>query len=133
MILRSAKRTQVIDDESDYFATDTGTWLNSSEKAALQRREDELRARRFASRRDRKVVLDFAGRRVVDDGEAVSVYDRDDAVVKSVQDGGRGVEVTGSTTAARHDGSIVNPDIKQDPPQVSAQVSRHHTVSVSNF
>ncbi len=61
----SVKRTQVIDDESDYFNADD-RWLNAADKEKLRKREEELRAQRHASRRDRKVTLDFAGRRVIE-------------------------------------------------------------------
>jgi len=72
----SAKRTQVIDDESDYFATDSNQWLTSKQRSALRTKEVELRATRHASRRDRsrQVTLDFAGRRVVEEDQgAVSM------------------------------------------------------------
>ena len=60
----SAKRTQVIDDESDYFST-SSRWLNKKERSALEKRETELREKKHASRLDRKVTLDFAGRQVL--------------------------------------------------------------------
>ena len=51
----SVRRTQVIDDECDYFSTDSNQWLNKEDREALRKREEELRAARFASRKDRKV------------------------------------------------------------------------------
>ncbi|GAB1605197.1 activating signal cointegrator 1-like isoform X1 [Argonauta hians] len=64
----SVKRTKVIDDDADYFSSDS-QWLSKSEREVLKRREDELRNIRFQSRRDRKVTLDFAGRRIIDEEE----------------------------------------------------------------
>jgi len=68
----SAKQTQVIDDEADYFATDSNQWLTSQQRAALRSRESELHSKRHASRRDRgrQVTLDFAGRRVVEEPDS---------------------------------------------------------------
>jgi len=65
----SAKRTRVIDDESDYFATDSNQWLTSKQRSTLRSKEAELHAKRHASRRDRsrQVTLDFAGRRVIEE------------------------------------------------------------------
>ena len=34
----SVRRTQVIDDESDYFAVDTNRWLSDHEREALRKR-----------------------------------------------------------------------------------------------
>ena len=80
----SAKRTQVIDDESDYFNADSNRWLSKAEKEKLAKRERELREKRHASRLDRKVTLDFAGRRVVDTTETVDMYNVNDDVIQEV-------------------------------------------------
>ena len=74
----SARRTKVIDDESDYFASDTNQWLSKSEREALRKKEEKLREKRFASRREMKVTLDFAGRKVIEASESESLYDADD-------------------------------------------------------
>ena len=74
-LLTSVKRTQVIDDESDYFSTGS-RWMSKEERKKLDAREEELRSKRFASRKDRKITLDFAGRQVLDEEEMVHVYDR---------------------------------------------------------
>ena len=63
------RRTKVIDDECDYFASDTNRWLSKKERDALRKKEDELREKRHGSRREMKVTLDFAGRKVIDEGE----------------------------------------------------------------
>ena len=53
----AAKRTQVIDDELDYFATDTNTWLSPGERERLREREQELRKARHSSRLGRAIQL----------------------------------------------------------------------------
>uniref|UniRef100_A0A8C4QG95 ASCH domain-containing protein n=1 Tax=Eptatretus burgeri TaxID=7764 RepID=A0A8C4QG95_EPTBU len=63
------KRTQVIDDESDYFASDSNLWISMTEREALKKREEERHALRHASRLSRGVKLDLAGRRVLLDDE----------------------------------------------------------------
>jgi len=95
----SAKRTRVIDDESDYFATDSNQWLTSKQREALRSKEAEVRAKRHASRRDRgrQVTLDFAGRRVIEEdlgpvdvmgqevnGDTVAEFNPDDFTVDLV-------------------------------------------------
>ncbi|XP_051792687.1 activating signal cointegrator 1 isoform X1 [Acanthochromis polyacanthus] len=70
----SVRRTQVLDDESDYFATDSNQWLSPSEREKLRKQEEELRELRHASRKDRKITLDFAGRQVIDEGSNMSDY-----------------------------------------------------------
>lgn len=64
----SVKRTHVIDDDADYFSSDS-QWLSKSEREALERCEEELRQIRFQSRREVKVTFDFAGRRILDANE----------------------------------------------------------------
>lgn len=68
------KRTQVLGDESDYFATDSNQWLSPSEREKLRRKEEELREIRYASRKDRSITLDFAGRQVIDEGNNLKEY-----------------------------------------------------------
>ncbi len=61
----------MIDDESDYFSVDD-RWLSSKERDKLRKREEELRDKRHGSRLDRKITLDFAGRRVIEVFEYLS-------------------------------------------------------------
>uniref|UniRef100_A0A8C6U8R2 Thyroid hormone receptor interactor 4 n=1 Tax=Neogobius melanostomus TaxID=47308 RepID=A0A8C6U8R2_9GOBI len=70
----SVRRTQVLDDEADYFASDSNQWLSPGEREKLRRREEELREIRHASRKDRKITLDFAGRQVVEEGDGLKEY-----------------------------------------------------------
>ena len=113
------KRTQVIDDESDYFTTNN-KWLSEQEKLALKKREDELRAQRHGSRLDRKITLDIAGRKVVEDNQAIDVYSRDDDVVQAVHFGkNKGREDTNRPAFTDEDFvDLINPNIVQQPPQV---------------
>ena len=53
----------MIDDESDYFASDS-KWIDERQRKALKQREEELREKKYASRTNRTVTLDFAGRQV---------------------------------------------------------------------
>ncbi|XP_075753593.1 activating signal cointegrator 1 [Pelodiscus sinensis] len=70
----SIRRTQVIDDESDYFATDSNQWLSKQERAVLQKREEELRELRHASRLARKITIDFAGRLILEEQDSMAEY-----------------------------------------------------------
>ena len=63
----SAQRTHVLDDERDFFNVDATSWKSPQEKAALVQREEELREKKFGSRRNRAVTLDIAGRKVVEE------------------------------------------------------------------
>lgn len=67
----SARRTTVIDDQSDYYdAVDGNAWLNDGEKAALKKQARDLEAAREERRRKMTVTVDLLGRRVLlDDKE----------------------------------------------------------------
>ena len=67
----SARCTKVIDDESDYFSVDGNSWRSTDEREALQKKEDDLRGQVYASRRNKAVTLDIAGRRVVKIGSDI--------------------------------------------------------------
>lgn len=115
----SVRRTQVLDDESDYFATDSNQWLSPNERAALRKREEELREMRHASRKDRKITLDFAGRTVLEeDGNLKQYYDKLDETIQAMNTGS--VSQT-SRRPERADGEplrdLVNPNIIQAAPQ----------------
>ena len=67
-MLCSIRRTKVIDDESDYFSSGS-QWLSDWERQALQAKEERLREMQQDSRRNKKITLDFAGRRVIEEEE----------------------------------------------------------------
>lgn len=70
----SEKRTTVIDDESDYFKTNS-VWLSDTERAKLKRLEDEMQAKKHASRRSQKITIDFAGRQVTEEPQVTAEYE----------------------------------------------------------
>ncbi|TRY96164.1 hypothetical protein DNTS_008372, partial [Danionella cerebrum] len=115
----SVKRTQVLDDESDYFASDSNQWISPVEREALRKREEELRELRHASRKDRKLTLDFAGRRVLDEGENLTpYYQKFDETVKAINSGSFGKTPNLSVSADRqHLRELVNPNILQAAPE----------------
>ena len=53
---------------------DSNKWLTPEQRAALERKGEELHAGRHQSRLNRRVNLDFAGRRVVEAADEIS-YD----------------------------------------------------------
>uniref|UniRef100_A0A6J0USP5 Activating signal cointegrator 1 isoform X1 n=1 Tax=Pogona vitticeps TaxID=103695 RepID=A0A6J0USP5_9SAUR len=84
----SVRRTQVIDDESDYFATDSNQWLSKQEREALEKREKELRELRHASRLSRKITIDFAGRQILEEQTSMAEYhSKLDETVEAIHSG----------------------------------------------
>lgn len=81
----SEKRTKVYDDESDYFSTNS-KWLSETDREKLQKREEELRQKRF-ERGPQKLTLDFAGRKVIEAEEQANVYDPEDPIIKEILEG----------------------------------------------
>lgn len=67
-LIYSAHRTKVIDDESDYYQSNS-IWLSHDERKKLQKQEEEALACKHMSRLDRKVTIDFMGR-VVDEDQS---------------------------------------------------------------
>ncbi|XP_058257232.1 activating signal cointegrator 1 isoform X1 [Hemibagrus wyckioides] len=115
----SIRRTQVLDDESDYFASDSNQWLSPVERATLRKREEELQELRHASRKDRKITLDFAGRRVLEEGENLTqYYNKYDETVKAINTGTLIQTPKSSAPAGRqYLRELVNPNIQQAAPQ----------------
>ncbi|XP_012543567.2 activating signal cointegrator 1 isoform X2 [Monomorium pharaonis] len=72
----SARRTKVIDDESDYYHSNS-TWLSHDERKKLQKQKEEALARKHMSRLDRKVKIDFMGRVVVDEDQSINLQSED--------------------------------------------------------
>lgn len=64
----STQGTKVIDDECDYYQTNS-VWLSSKHREKLQKLEEEIQAQKHMSRLSRKtnVTFDFAGREIVED------------------------------------------------------------------
>ncbi|XP_075249182.1 activating signal cointegrator 1-like [Convolutriloba macropyga] len=70
----SSKRTQVIDDESDYFGADL--WQSPEERARLRIQEERLREQKKTDERSRVVTIDVLGRNVTQSVNNLSVYER---------------------------------------------------------
>ncbi|XP_077375096.1 activating signal cointegrator 1 isoform X1 [Festucalex cinctus] len=115
----SVKRTQVLDDESDYFATESNQWLSPAERDKLRKKEEELRELRHASRKDRKITLDFAGRQVLDEGNNLDeYYTRLDETLQAMN-----IDSAEKSPLYKRQGGrqnlreLVNPNIKQSAPE----------------
>ena len=77
----SVRRTKVIDDESDYFATDS-KWLSKKERKILKDKEDKLQQLKHGSRRDKKITLDFAGRKVIEEKATDEINGKEKFILK---------------------------------------------------
>ena len=64
---RQQDTTRVYDDQADYFETAASTWSTEEERAEAERRIAEAEA--LAERREVRVTIDLAGRRVVEGGD----------------------------------------------------------------
>ncbi|XP_072349135.1 activating signal cointegrator 1 [Scyliorhinus torazame] len=116
----SARRTQVIDDESDYFAADSNQWLSKQEREALRKKEEELRELRHASRRTQPITIDFAGRRVLEDqGSLDQYYSRLDDLVEETKAGSQNNTSSKQVEWNKQQeqlGELVNLNLIQPPP-----------------
>ncbi|XP_020278553.1 activating signal cointegrator 1 [Pseudomyrmex gracilis] len=78
----SARRTKVIDDESDYYQS-SNIWLSTGEREKLQKQEADRHAAKHASRLDRNIKIDFMGRTIeetqlsFDQSDDVELEERD--------------------------------------------------------
>ncbi|XP_012865730.1 PREDICTED: activating signal cointegrator 1 [Dipodomys ordii] len=114
----SIRRTQVIDDESDYFASDSNQWLSKIERETLQKREEELRELRHASRLSKKITIDFAGRKIVEDENPLAEYhSRLDETIQAISDGTLNQSLIKLDRSDEPLGVLVNPNLYQSPPQ----------------
>ncbi|NWT80391.1 TRIP4 protein, partial [Lanius ludovicianus] len=114
----SVRRTQVIDDESDYFATDSNQWLSKQEREALQKREQELRELRHASRLAKKITIDFAGRQILEEDSNMAEYHSKLDETIGAMSCGTLSEPAGSPSAEMtpNSGVLVNPRLLQPAP-----------------
>ncbi|XP_066448527.1 activating signal cointegrator 1 [Eleutherodactylus coqui] len=119
----SVKRTHVIDDESDYFSTDSNQWLSQAERETLRKKEQELQDLRHASRLSRKVTIDFAGRKVIEEGGEMDEYHkRFDEVVHAVNSGTIAKPI-GRSGEKMRDSLLLNPALEIPPPVWVDQVN----------
>ncbi|KAL4854996.1 Activating signal cointegrator 1 [Chlorella vulgaris] len=65
----AAKRTTVLDDQSDFFEIDANAWLTDEERAVLKQREREAQEAEEARRRHVTVSIDLLGRKVLLDSD----------------------------------------------------------------
>lgn len=79
----SEKRTTVIDDESDYFKSNS-VWLSDSERKKLKRLEEELNAKKHSSRLNRTVTLDFGGRQIIEEPQLTIEFE--DEILREIAD-----------------------------------------------
>ncbi|XP_061671308.1 activating signal cointegrator 1 isoform X2 [Syngnathoides biaculeatus] len=115
----SVKRTQVLDDESDYFGTESNQWLSTAERDKLRKKEEELRNLRHACRKDRKITLDFAGRQVLDEGNNLNEY------YNKLEETLQAMSIDSAAKSPLYKGQsgqqnlrqLVNPNIKQSAPE----------------
>ncbi len=63
-MISSAQRTQVIDDAADYFDSNN-KWLSKQQRMKLQKLQNQIDEKKKTS--NRKITIDFAGRRVYND------------------------------------------------------------------
>ncbi|MCL4126621.1 UNVERIFIED_CONTAM: hypothetical protein GTU68_022981 [Idotea baltica] len=81
----SEKRTNVFDDESDYFQS-SSKWINPADREKLQKMEEEMKQRKY-DRNNTKYTIDLLGRKVTSEHEK-NIYDPDDPILKEIlQDG----------------------------------------------
>lgn len=66
----------MIDDESDYFSTDSNRWLSASEREALQTKQDVLREQKYGSRRNKALTMDIdiKGKKAVEENVKVGKF-----------------------------------------------------------
>uniref|UniRef100_T2MCF0 Activating signal cointegrator 1 n=1 Tax=Hydra vulgaris TaxID=6087 RepID=T2MCF0_HYDVU len=110
----STKRTKVIDDEADYFSTDS-RWLSKKEKESLAKKEKEIRDQRFKSKLDKRICLDFLGREVHESTQEFFYNGQDDEVKKTVSD----TKFNG-VTVQKNNSLLVDPRIFIESPKFQA-------------
>ncbi|GAB0100368.1 activating signal cointegrator 1 [Sergentomyia squamirostris] len=121
---QSEKRTTVIDDESDYFKSNS-VWLSNEERVKLQKMEEELRDRKHANRLRHTYKFDFSGRQILDDEDTLD-YDAYANVAS--------MEKTGSNSYASvaRDLDLNFLKIDEAYPELNANNEVIHTKSHSN-
>lgn len=105
---QSERRTTVIDDESDYFKANS-VWLSDAEKRKLEKLERQLRDQKHASRLNRKMTFDFAGRQVVEE-ESLS-KELEEQILRQVLE-----------SVDKSDFSSVHPDLEYENPVVRVHI-----------
>lgn len=104
------RRTTVIDDESDYFKSNS-VWLSEEEQKKLVALEEQLRGHKHASRLNRKVTLDFAGRQVVEEPQLTKEIE--EKILRQIID---------ATSGSQFANSNVNPDMMDNAPKFDENI-----------
>lgn len=117
----SEKRTTVIDDEFDYFRTNS-VWLSDEERAKLKKIEEKMKEKKHASRRDQKVTIDFTGRQVIEESGMSAQYE--DEIIKEIADtfahSNQGLYSSGQSIHLNFDQfGDCDPNLQIPPPVVS--------------
>merc|ERR1719270_1382356 len=118
----SAKRTQIIDDESDYFNVDSNKWLTPQQREALKKKKEEFHEEKHKSRLDRRITFDFAGRKVVEEDHRVEYDINDDKELLDLFKNDA-FSVEAEIKRRSEAGDIVNPNIPRNRPIYDDSIS----------
>ncbi|XP_066952695.1 activating signal cointegrator 1 [Macrobrachium rosenbergii] len=121
----SEKRTKVYDDESDYFSTGS-RWLSQEQKAKLEKREEELRKKKY-DRSNQKVTIDLLGRRIIPEENDDCIYDPDDPIIKEI------LEVRSNDIFSAPDREESKPYIEVDRPEYVEGDMANHRRRIGNM
>lgn len=113
----SEKRTTVIDDESDYFRTNS-VWLTDQERSKLKKIEQKMNEQKYASRREQKVTIDFGGRAVIDE-PLISAEFEDEIIREIAQTVASGNHGNMMSSLAANNSDACDPNLEFPMPIVS--------------
>ncbi|KAL1138591.1 hypothetical protein AAG570_008654 [Ranatra chinensis] len=80
----SERRTRVIDDENDYFSSNS-VWLSKDKRDAFKKKIEELQALKN-SRGQHKLLLDFTGRVKVEDDALLKSINHENMLLQEIAD-----------------------------------------------
>ncbi|KRX50292.1 Activating signal cointegrator 1, partial [Trichinella murrelli] len=82
----SVRRTTIYDDQSDYFMMNGGkSWLSDKERAEMEGKYNELLAKKYAPRSERKIIVDFGPDEIVEQSTSYNLCS--DEFAKSSEEG----------------------------------------------
>lgn len=129
----SERRTTVIDDESDYFKTNS-VWLSDAERAKLKKLEEEMNAKKHARRRSQKITLDFAGQQIVEEPLVTAEYE--EKMLRQIADAhsnDNGMYAAFDASNGNYDNSdLCHPMLSGPPPIVSCNESQKKLRKLGN-
>ncbi|CAG9795540.1 unnamed protein product [Diatraea saccharalis] len=109
----SEKRTRVTDDDSDYFNAGS-VWLSATEREKLEKYQQTLHEKKHASRLNKNMTFDFAGRQVIEDNTID--YEVDEQKISDMTRSG------GDTKFFNHDLFVGDAGDRDVAPGVNAQL-----------